>query len=361
MPEKVCFLVAPLGDARSQVRTRSDVLYEQVVRPAAETLGYNVVRADRISVPGSITSQIVQLLLHADVVVADLSDLNPNVMYELGLRHAFRLPVIQMSSRGEHLPFDLAAVRTIFYDITNVADVNAAREALLQSLQAVESEGGTSDSPVTVADSFAFLSERRGTAAADGEVPPSLSAILRRIDTRLAAVEHRLAAPPEVDAQTPRYSQRIFIVHGHDAVLKNELARMLDKLGFDPIILHEQPDRGQTLLAKLANQMHDVGFAFVILTPDDVGAVAAGPKALQPRARQNVVFEHGLFAGRLGHERVCAIRRGEVEMPSDLHGLVYKTVPVGGGISSIALELVTELRAAGYVIDANKLTLGTTA
>ncbi len=147
----------------------------------------------------------------------------------------------------------------------------------------------------------------------------------------------------------------MFIVHGHDAVLKNELARLLEKLDFVPIILHEQPDRGQTIIQKLGREITDVGFAFVVLTPDDVGAVATDPSSLKPRARQNVVFEHGLFSGQLSQSRVCAIRRGDVEIPSDLHGVVYKTVPVGGSVASIALEVVNELKAAGYVVDANRL------
>lgn len=154
---------------------------------------------------------------------------------------------------------------------------------------------------------------------------------------------------------TKEYSRRVFIVHGHDGELKNELARLLERLDFEPIILHEQPDRGQTIFAKLNGEMSDVGFAFVILTPDDLGAIVSEKENLKPRARQNVIFEHGLFSGFLRPDRVCAIRRGDVEIPSDLHGVLYKTIPVSNSIRSIALEIANELRAAGYVIDANKL------
>ncbi len=156
----------------------------------------------------------------------------------------------------------------------------------------------------------------------------------------------------------PVFSSRVFIVHGHDAALRNELARLLEKLDLQPIILHEEPDRGQTIIEKLGREINDVGFAFVLLTPDDVGAVATEPTALRHRARQNVVFEHGLLVGRFSHSRVCAIRREDVEMPSDLHGIVYKTVPVGGRIDAIAFEIVKELKAAGYTIDANRLLSG---
>ena len=119
--------------------------------------------------------------------------------------------------------------------------------------------------------------------------------------------------------------------------------------------LHEQPDRGQTIFEKLSTEMADVGFAFVLLTPDDVGAMASKPRDLHPRARQNVVFEHGLFVSHLRPNRVCAILRKGVELPSDLHGVLYKIIPDGGGMRFIALEVVQELRAAGYLVDANKL------
>lgn len=315
-----------------------------------------MVRSDRINVPGSITGQIIQNLLVADLVIADISGLNPNVMYELGIRHATRLPVILLASRGETIPFDIANVRVIIYDVSSLDDTAAAREALVRFIGAVDSGAYLGESPISAAADLAFV--ERVSPEPRGRVPDqstTLMNVLKAIDSRLAAVEHRLIPQEPTENTDPRFSRRVFIVHGHDASMKNELARLLEKLDFIPVILHEQPDRGQTIIAKLGREMADVGFAFVVLSPDDIGAVATEPKALKPRARQNVVFEHGLFAGRFSHSRVCAIRRGDVEIPSDLHGVVYKTVPVGGGLSSIALEVANELKAAGYVIDANRL------
>jgi len=155
--------------------------------------------------------------------------------------------------------------------------------------------------------------------------------------------------------QKSNFSRRIFIIHGHDGELKNEIARLLERLDFIPVILHEQADRGQTIFLKLSNEMADIGFAFVLLTPDDVGALKQNIESLQPRARQNVVYEHGLFTGHLGQDRVCAICKGDIEIPSDLHGILYKKIPVGSGAWSIALDIIQELRAAGYEVDANKL------
>jgi predicted nucleotide-binding protein len=322
--------------------------------PATQASGYELLRADQINVPGPITGQIVRLLLESDLVVADISSLNPNVMYELGIRHAARRPVIQLIAKGESIPFDIANVRSIFYDLASPDSADAARETLIQFLSAVDSGAYLGESPVTAALDLASL-DRGAAAARDGAESPGLVNVLKAIDSRLAALEHRFAPKESSETVEPQFSRRVFIVHGHDSVLKNELARLLEKLDFIPIILHEQPDRGQTIIQKLGRESSDVGFAFVVLTPDDVGALAAEPTELRPRARQNVVFEHGLFAGRFSNSRVCAIRRGDVEIPSDLHGVVYKTVPVGGGISSIALELANELKAAGYLVDANRL------
>jgi predicted nucleotide-binding protein len=155
-------------------------------------------------------------------------------------------------------------------------------------------------------------------------------------------------------SQPNRYSRRIFLVHGHDTSLKSEIARFLERLDLEPVILHEQPDKGATIFTKLQTELADVGYAFVLMTPDDKGSLTNEKKA-RPRARQNVVFEHGLLVGMLGASRVCAIVKGAVELPSDLQGIVYKQITAGGSVDAIAIELMRELVSAGYRIDAQAL------
>lgn len=155
--------------------------------------------------------------------------------------------------------------------------------------------------------------------------------------------------------QVQSYSNRIFIVHGHDSALKLELARFVEKLSLTPVILHEQVDAGRTIFNKLQEELADVGFGFVLLTPDDVAAPACSLDDSQRRARQNVVFEHGLLIGLLGPGRVCAIVKGDVEIPSDIHGVIYKHVPESGSLASVSVELAKELTTAGYDIDMNRL------
>lgn len=144
-------------------------------------------------------------------------------------------------------------------------------------------------------------------------------------------------------------SNKVFIVHGHDGEARETVARYLGKIGFDPIILHEQANRGRTVIEKVeANS--DVGFAVVLLTPDDEGSEKGGTP--EPRARQNVLLELGYFIGRLGREKVCALKRGQVEIPSDFAGVIWENMDGGNGWKQ---ALGRELEAAGHPIDWNKV------
>lgn len=143
-------------------------------------------------------------------------------------------------------------------------------------------------------------------------------------------------------------SNKVFIVHGHDGEARETVARFLDKMGLQPIILHEQANQGRTVIEKV--EAHgDVGFAVVLLTPDDIGCAKGGKP--EPRARQNVLLELGYFIGRLSRAKVCALKRGELEIPSDFAGAVWEKMDNGNGWK---LALARELKAAGYDVDLNK-------
>ena len=135
---------------------------------------------------------------------------------------------------------------------------------------------------------------------------------------------------------TTRRDARSFIVHGHDETAKLELKNYLQNtLGFsEPVILHEQPSMGRTLLEKFEHYAGTADLVFVLLTPDDVAASAAEPDSAKRRARQNVIFEMGYFLGRLGRTsgRVLLLHKGPLELPSDLHGVVY--IDISNGVAS---------------------------
>lgn len=145
-------------------------------------------------------------------------------------------------------------------------------------------------------------------------------------------------------------SRRVFIVHGRNHEAKEAAARLLERLHLEPVILHEQPNKGRTLIEKF-EQHSAVGFALVLLTPDDVGGSADKPGELQNRARQNVVLELGYFIGKLGRHRVCALYAEGVERPSDIEGLVYISYSDGDW----RLKVAKEIKAAGIELDFNLL------
>ena len=144
-------------------------------------------------------------------------------------------------------------------------------------------------------------------------------------------------------------SCKVFVIHGHDDVAKHELAGFLRQLDLDPVILSDQPSKGNTIIEKFYEHSA-VSYAVALLTADDVGSSRRESTA-KPRARQNVIFELGFFIGRLGRKRVCALTKGEPEIPSDYYGVVY--VPMDSGEWKIALA--KELTEAGFDIDMNKL------
>ncbi len=139
----------------------------------------------------------------------------------------------------------------------------------------------------------------------------------------------------------PKETRKVFVVHGHDEAAKEATARFLEKLDLQPIILHEQSSGGRTIIEKFEKYSGDVGFAVVLLTPDDFGAARKEKDRLQPRARQNVVLELGYFLGRLSRNRVCALYKGGVELPSDIQGVIYVEMDdAGAWRTKLAQELV---------------------
>ncbi|MGI1999630.1 TIR domain-containing protein [Shewanella frigidimarina] len=153
------------------------------------------------------------------------------------------------------------------------------------------------------------------------------------------------------DVEAKAKTNKVLIVHGHDEAAKYRTEAFLRKHGFEPIILHLNASKGDTIIQKLERLAKDVSFGIVLYTPDDMGESKskAAQNELLPRARQNVIFEHGYLMGLIGRPNVAAIVEGHVEKPGDIDGVVY--------ISSRnwEIELLRELREAEYTIDAANL------
>jgi predicted nucleotide-binding protein len=154
------------------------------------------------------------------------------------------------------------------------------------------------------------------------------------------------------DAAFRESSSSVFVVHGHDEELKQSVARLLENLELNPVILHEKPNKGRTIIEKFTDYS-DVGFAVILLSADDRVQGQDG-KVESFRARQNVILELGFFLGRLGRERVIEIFRPheQFEMPSDYSGVLFIEYDTAG---AWRYRLGQEMREVGYEIDFNKI------
>jgi predicted nucleotide-binding protein len=169
---------------------------------------------------------------------------------------------------------------------------------------------------------------------------------------RDAAQFRDVIANSNVQTQVEGYSAtgKVFVIHGHNDAVREAIARFVEKLGLEAIILFERSNGGKTIIEKFERESN-VGFAIALLTADDV-ATCNRDKKEEMRARQNVVFELGYFVAKLGRGRVAVLKESGVAEPSDLHGIVYTEIDSRGAWK---LELAKELKAAGFAIDMNKV------
>ena len=182
--EKTCFVISPIGDEGSVTRARADKMLHFIVRYVLEPRGYEIKRADTLSEPGMITNQIVQRIVECDLLVADLSEHNPNVFYELAIRHGLRKPYIQIIDSAYRIPFDTSGIRTIPVDLTDLYSVEKAREELAAQLDAVEEEGFVVESPISIAFD---LEKLRSSGRADENILANLVEEVSRLRQEFGA------------------------------------------------------------------------------------------------------------------------------------------------------------------------------
>jgi hypothetical protein len=148
-----CFVISPIGATDSIERKHADLVLSALIEPALSELGLTAVRADKISKPGMITGQVIEHVSRAKLVVADLSFGNPNVYYELALRHATRKPIVQIIRTSDRLPFDVGQYRTVTIDMTDiytlVPQLDLIRLEITRQCRAALEEGATAESPLS--------------------------------------------------------------------------------------------------------------------------------------------------------------------------------------------------------------------
>lgn len=184
---------------------------------------------------------------------------------------------------------------------------------------------------------------------------------IHRIDSiieRLELIPLTNAAAPmatqeNIPHRPPAKTNKVFVVHGHDEIAKTNLEVFLHEIGLEPVVLHRQADEGLTIIEKF-EKYSDVGYAFILLTPDEISYIKADEskdddaRQKEYRARPNVIFEFGYFIGKLGRSRVCCLYTGDVSLPGDVSGMIYKKF--ANSIEEVAYSIIKDLKASGYAI-----------
>lgn len=200
------------------------------------------------------------------------------------------------------------------------------------------------NSPI-LADRIAVLTDK----GIEDVVRTILKALLLEKESESQNLASRVEQTPLPGSGDER--DEVFIVHGHDVAAREAVARFIEKIGACAIILDEQASRGKTVIEKF-EAYSNVLFAVILLTPDDIVDSSSFSNAPRYRARQNVIFELGYFLGRLGRAHFCILYKPELEIPSDLQGLVYIELDRANGWK---ISLAQELRQAGVRIDLNRV------
>jgi len=172
------------------------------------------------------------------------------------------------------------------------------------------------------------------------------------ITKKLELIPEKVIISDTQERYEPETSDTVFVVHGHDDEAKVSVAIFIEKLGLKAVILHEQPNAGQTIIEKLERNAAISGYAVVILTSDDIGASTEDPDDAKLRARQNVIFELGYFCGALGRARVSVLAKEGVEILSDYLGVGYTLMDPEGAWQ---LSLARDMKSAGLSFDANRI------
>lgn len=181
---KTCFVICPIGKDDSPTRIWADMVFDCIITPAVEKFGIESQRADKISTPGLITPQLIESIINSDLVIADLTDLNPNVLYELAIRHTVNKAVIQMIKKDQTIPFDNQDIRTIFFDI----DVRSAHLARIDLRKQIESiiKGEPFYNPVTFAST---LSDMKTNASGDKKFAAE---VIEKITSQMSAHDRQI-------------------------------------------------------------------------------------------------------------------------------------------------------------------------
>lgn len=194
--KQTCFVISPIGEDGSDVRKRADQILKHVIKPAAEACGYDPIRADQISEPGIITSQVIQHIVDDPLIIADLTGRNPNVFYELAIRHAIRKPLVQIIQKGEKMPFDVAGMRTVNVDHQDLDSVEEAKQEIQKQIKAIADK-----KPEDIESPISFSLELQSLRSSENPEERSVAdfvAAVSDLRSDIATIEKQLSSPEKL-------------------------------------------------------------------------------------------------------------------------------------------------------------------
>lgn len=234
--------------------------------------------------------------------------------------------------------------------------MSAQYEGTIEDVKALVEQGGVIGewAPVDASGKYCFRSQRggvlnfwpsRGTVQCQGKAGPKaeLEALFSGVvPVNLPAASSRSSAAERT---------KIFVVHGHDQVALEQLELVLRRLHLDPYILQNNDGQSRTLIEALEQQIYkEAAFGIVLLTPDDYGYPKSKTDAdRQPRTRQNVILELGMVLASLGRDRMVLLKKGALEIPTDVNGVIY--LEFNEHVKEVAVKLATRMKGAGIPID----------
>lgn len=250
-----CFVISPIGAEGSDIRRRADQILKHVIGPAADSCGFDPIRADQISEPGLITTQVIQRIIDDPLVIADLTGSNPNVFYELAIRHAIRKPLVQIIQKNEKIPFDVAGMRTIPVDHRDLDSVQEAKGEIEKQIKSIlRKKPEEIESPISVSVELQAL--RHSENPEERSLAEFVSAVAD-LRTDIAAVEKRLSSPESL--LPPSYIANIMDTVSRrgprDTEVLHEMMFRLDRLMHQPELGKSPSKELQTEFARLREML----------------------------------------------------------------------------------------------------------
>lgn len=230
--KKTCFVISPIGEEGSDIRIRADQLYKYVFSPILEPLNYILSRADKLAQPGMITNQIIGKVVEVDLIVADLTGRNPNVYYELAIRHGLQKPFVHFIADDEEIPFDISGARAIKINVNDLDSVDRAKEEFRKQVTQIEKGEQPVDNPISVAFD---LQKLKSSGTEENRLQLSAIRSIEAIERTLAKLNRRfdeMAGRSQLmERQLAEYANtRNFLLHTNRN--RNALAKDDDDVPF---------------------------------------------------------------------------------------------------------------------------------